>query len=56
VFDSVLNPEAKLQAQNSLNELTVFVLTAISKNRSLRVLLDSVSFSRIMSRSSSALA
>ena len=29
-------------------ELTVFVLTATRENRSLRVLLDSVSFSRIM--------
>jgi len=49
VFDSVSNPEVTFKLQNSLNELTVFVLTAIRENRSLRVLLDSVSFSRIMS-------
>jgi len=48
LLNPVLNLEVILQAQNSLNELTVFVSMRLVKIAS-RVLLDSVSFSRIMS-------
>ena len=48
MFDSVSNPEAYLQVQNSFNELTVSLKLRLVKI-AVRVLLDSVSFSRIMS-------
>ena len=48
MFDSVSNPEVTFKLQNSFNELTVFVNLRLVKIAD-RVLLDSVSFSRIMS-------